>query len=520
MMGLVILYFIFVSVIKTDTAYENLSREELLSVLSESNVMILKLKHELDQMKRLVFGSRHERFVSSVPQQQLALGLDVPAPVEPQVVSTQTIQYTRTKVQPAKKNDNGGRMKLPADLPREQIIIEPDEDVTGMKRIGQEETEELEYTPGHFFVRQIIRPKYARIQEEEGKPNIVIGNLPVRIIEKGIAGPGLLAQVTIDKYVDHLPLFRQTERFKRAGINIPISTMSDWVAKGCQELEVLYEVHKDLVLSSGYLEGDETTIKVLDKDKKGKTHLGYYWVYRAPLENMVLFDYRPGRGGAGPKELLKDFKGYLQTDGYDVYDYFGNQQGITLVGCMAHARRKFNDALDNDREHAGHVLTRMQKLYATERRAKEEDLTHEQRYELRQQEAVPVLKELEQWMKEQYGGKRALPESNIGKAIAYSLRRWEKLCLYTTDGKLQIDNNLVENAIRPVAIGRKNYLFAGSHQAAQRAAMLYSLLGTCKINNVNPYDWLRDVFEKIPTHHISKIEELLPHNWARHSSTS
>lgn len=151
MMGLVILYFIFVSVIKTDTAYENLSREELLSVLSESNVMILKLKHELDQMKRLVFGSRHERFVSSVPQQQLALGLDVPAPVEPQVVSTQTIQYTRTKVQPAKKNDNGGRMKLPADLPREQIIIEPDEDVTGMKRIGQEETEELEYTPGHFF---------------------------------------------------------------------------------------------------------------------------------------------------------------------------------------------------------------------------------------------------------------------------------------------------------------------------------------------------------------------------------
>src|SRR5690606_13987963 len=148
-------------------------------------------------------------------------------------------------------------------------------------------------------------------------------------------------------------------------------------------------------------------------------------------------------------------------------------------------------ALDNDREHAGHVLTLMQKLYATERRAKEEDLTHEQRYELRQQEAVPVLKELEQWMKEQYGGKRALPESKIGKAIAYSLRRWEKLCLYTTDGKLQIDNNLVENAIRPVAIGRKNYLFAGSHQAAQRAAMLYSLLGTCKINNVNPYDWLR-----------------------------
>jgi transposase len=486
-------------VITTDTAYENLSREELV-------VTVVTLKHELDQLKRLVFGSRHERFVSATPEEQLALGLDIPLPDQAQPVSTKTISYSRT-VSKSSTKESGGRMKFPADLPRQQIFIKPTEDVTGCKEIGQEVTEELEYTPGNFFVRQYIRPKYARPQGQ----GVVIGTLPTRFIEKGVAGPGLLAQVLIDKYVDHLPLFRQIERFKRAGITLPISTMSDWVAQCCQQIEVLYEAQRDLILSSDYLEGDETTIKVLDRSKKGKTHLGYYWVYRAPLENLVLFDYRQGRGGAGPKELLKNFKGYLQTDGYDVYDSFGHQQGITLVGCMAHARRYFDKALDNDKQRAEHVLTLMQQLYAIERKAKEENLDHAQRYQLRQQEAVPILKTLEQWMKDQYV---SVPDkSSMAKAIFYSLQRWEKLCLYTTDGKLQIDNNLVENSIRPIAIGRKNYLFAGSHNAAQRAAMLYTLLGTCKINSINPYEWLKDVFERIPTHSINKIQELLPHNW-------
>lgn len=493
----------------TDTAYENLSREELIELVKQYQHLAFnteKLKHELDQLKRLVFGSRHERFVSSAPEDQLALGLDIPVPDQAQPVSTKTITYNRTVSKPSTK-ESGGRMKFPSDLPREQIFIEPTEDVTGFKEIGQEVTEELEYTPGKFFVRQYIRPKYARPQGE----GIVIGTLPTRFIEKGIAGPGLLTQVLIDKYVDHLPLFRQIERFKRAGITLPISTMSDWVTRCCKQIEVLYEAQRDLILNSDYLEGDETTIKVLDRDKKGKTHLGYYWVYRAPLENLVLFDYQQGRGGAGPKELLKNFKGYLQTDGYDVYDYFGSQQGITLVGCMAHARRKFDEARANDRQRAEHVLELMQQLYAIERKAKEENLNHAQRYELRQQQAVPILNTLEQWMKDQYP---SIPDkSPLAQAIYYSLRRWEKLCLYTTDGKLQIDNNLVENSIRPIAIGRKNYLFAGSHNAAQRAARLYTLLGTCKINSINPYEWLKDVFERIPSHSINKIQELLPHKW-------
>src|SRR5690606_20350666 len=220
--------------------------------------------------------------------------------------------------------------ELSTDLPREEIVIEPDEDVADCKQIGTEVTEELEYTPGKFFVRQYRRPKYARINPEEGQAGVVIGKLPARFMEKGIAGPGLLAQILIDKYVDHLPLYRQTERFKRAGVNLPVSTVTDWVSHCCSELKVLYDAHRELVLSSGYLEGDETTIKVLDRNKKGKTHLGYYWVYRAPLENLVLFDYQQGRGGEWPQELLKDFQGYLQTDGYGAYDYLGKIEGITL----------------------------------------------------------------------------------------------------------------------------------------------------------------------------------------------
>jgi transposase len=293
-------------VIATDIAYDpdsyqDLSREELIELVKQYQQLVFnnqQLKHELDQLKRLVFGSRHERFIPATSPQQLALGLNVPQSEQPVVTSTQNIQYTRTITQSPKKESPGCRMKLPADLPRVEVVIEPTEDVSGCKQIGNEITEELEYTPGNFYVRKIVRPKYARVNGE----GVAIGTLPARIIDKGIAGPGLLAQIVIDKYVDHLPLYRQIERFKRAGIALPISTVTDWVSHCCKELEVLYETHRMLVLNSGYLEGDETTIKVLDKDKKGKTHLGYYWVYRAPVENLVLFDYRQGRGGAGPKD--------------------------------------------------------------------------------------------------------------------------------------------------------------------------------------------------------------------------
>lgn len=481
----------------TTTGYESLSREELL-------VIVVDLKHELDQLKRLVYGSRHERFVPSTPEAQLHLGLNVEKNPSIAPLAVKTISYNRIEGKSATEKVHTGRMKLPADLPREKVILEPSEDVSGMKKIGEEITEELERIPGKLFVRQYIRPKYAKPQGE----GILIAELPARPIDKGIPGPGLLAQIIIDKYTDHLPVHRQLQRFEREGIKLPSSTLIDWISGTCSLLEPLYLELKKLILSADYLQADETPIKVLDKKKKGTTHKGYHWVYHAPLKGMVLFDYREGRGREGPHDCLKDFKGHLQTDGYTVYEDFDKKASITLLHCMAHARRKFDEAKDNDLERASYALTEIQKLYAIERKVREDELSPDQIQTLRQEQAIPVLNTLKQWMLENY--KAVLPKSAIGQALYYSLQRWDKLCLYTTSGALQIDNNLVENAIRPVAIGRKNYLFAGSHDGARRAAMLYSFLGTCKINDINPFEWLRDVLERIPIHPVNKLNNLLP----------
>ncbi len=463
----------------------------------------LQLKDELAQLKRLIYGSRHERFIPTTPPEQLSLGIS--AEQKPTLVTaTERLEYTRKKKQSTTETIKTGRMKLPANLPREQVVIEPAEDVSGMKKIGEEITEELERIPGKLFVRQYVRPKYAKSNGE----GVVIAELPARPIDKGIPGPGLLAQIVIDKYTDHLPVHRQIQRFEREGIKLSSSTLTDWISGTCTLLEPLYEVLKKKILSSDYLQADETPIKVLDKDKKGTTHRGYHWVYHAPIERLVLFDYREGRGREGPNEVLENFKGHLQTDGYAVYEDYGRKAGVTLLHCMAHARRKFDEAKDNDLARAEYALTQIQKLYAIERQARDNNLTAQQRYALRQEKSLPVLTELKSWMLENY--KSVLPKSTIGQALHYSLERFDKLMIYASDGELEIDNNLVENAIRPVAIGRKNYLFAGSHNGARRAAMLYSLLGTCKINNINPFEWLRLTLDKIPVHPVNRLHELLP----------
>jgi transposase len=213
--------------------------------------------------------------------------------------------------------------------------------------------------------------------------------------------------------------------------------------------------------------------------------------------------------------MLKAFKGHLQTDGYQVYVEFGHRDGIILLHCMAHARRKFSETLQNDKHRSEYVLEYMQQLYAIEEHARDNKLSFDETYQLRQQKAVPILEHLGKWMKEAY--MQVTPKSSIGKALAYSIERWAALSLYTSNGMLHIDNNPVENSIRPVAIGRKNYLFAGSHDAAQESAMIYSLLGTCKIHNINPWEWLKDVLTRLPDHPINKIKELLPHNWKPHN---
>ncbi len=479
-------------------------------------VQIEQLKLQLAQLQKMVFGSRHERFIpdSAAVAQQLALGLQAEA-VGERTVTTQEVMVTKTNINVEKKA-HPGRMALPADLPREVIVIEPTEDVSNLTKIGEEITEQLDVTPSKFFVRRYVRNKYARPNGSSGRAlpkneGVLIGKLPSQPIDKCMAGPGLLAQVIIDKYVDHLPLYRQEQRFSRVGITLAPSTLCNWKSSVCHLITPLYDALVKEVLQTSYLHVDETPIKVLDQDKAGTTHRGYFWVYHNSHQKIVIFDYRKGRDGAGPSEILKYFKGHLQADGYQVYEDFDDSSGITLLHCMAHARRKFSEALLNDKGRSEYVLQHMQQLYAIEQQARDKKMSFEEIYQLRQQQAVPILEHLGKWMKEAYV--QVTPKSSIGKALAYSIERWEKLCIYTTNGMLYIDNNPVENAIRPIAIGRKNYLFAGSHDAAQESAMIYSLLSTCKMHNINPWEWLKDILTRLPDHPINKIKDLLPHNW-------
>jgi transposase len=472
-------------------------------------ITVAGLQQQLDQLKKMIFGSRHERFVpSNAGTPQLSLAIQAESVAACHIVNAKKIGYTRNNISVEQKPlQHPGRMKLPESLRREEIIIEPTGDITACKKMGEEITEVLEYQPGELYVKQYKRIKYAK----PGNSGVIIGELPSRPIEKAMAGEGLLAQIVIDKYVDHLPLYRQMQRFERAGVKLSYSTLTDWVSDTCKLITPLFEALKAEVLQSNYLHADETPIKVVDKDKKGETHRGYYWVYQNSIDKMVFFDYQEGRGREGPADILQNFKGYLQTDGYVAYDVFDKKEDITQIHCMAHARRMFNDALDNDRIVAEHAMREIQKLYAIERNCKEQNLSFDAIKTIRQEQAVPILAALGKWMKEQYI--HAIPKSSIGKALGYSIERWEKLSLYTGEGMLNIDNNPVENSIRPVALGRKNYLFAGSHEAAKRSGMLYSLLGTCKMHGIEPYGWLKNVLQTIADHPVNKVQELLPHRW-------
>jgi transposase len=475
--------------------------DRLVAQNKELEVENMFLKQELAQLKRMIFGSKSERHIGGDPS-QLSLGLDIEA-VTPPEKETEQITYTRNKSDD--KKGSAIRLVLPSHLHREEHIIEPEEDITGGRKIGEVVTEILEYTPGKFYVERYVRPKYVLPKEEK----IVIGELPSFPIPRGNAGAGLLAHLLISKFVDHLPFYRQVQQFKRQDIDIAESTISGWFTASCRLLEPLYERLVTRVRGSSYLMADETPIPVQTKDKPGSTHKGYHWVYYSPLDKLVCFDYRKGRGRDGPEEFLESFRGMLQTDGYVAYDVYEKKVGITLFGCMAHARRKFEKAKDNDLKRAEYVLEHMKKLYMTEREAREQGLSFEQRKKLRADQSLPVLQELEKWMKEQLPD--VLPKSAIGQAITYTLGLWNRLTRYIDNGQVEIDNNLIENSIRPVALGRKNYLFAGSHEAAQQAAMIYSFLGTCKINNVEPLSWLKDVLQRIQDHSIQKLDELLPH---------
>ena len=493
-----------------EKALENLSKEDLIKVISSRDEKIEHLIQERDHLKsqvemfrRMQFGQKRERFEGDPNQTMLPFEAE-PAEVEQQQQDIkEKIEYVR------KRPNHKGRAKLPAHLPVEEIEIYPQGDLSQMVCIGKEITEELECEPAKFYIKRYMRYKYAA----KDKSSVAIAELPERVIDKGIAGPSLLAMILTAKYIDHLPLYRQKQIFARENIQIPSSTIEGWTRQALEKLEPLYEQLVFDTKAQGYLQVDETVIKVLDSDKKGAAHQGYYWVYHAPLEGTVLFDYSPTRGGIAAVPMLGNFKGYLQTDGYAVYEKYGKKKEVTHLACWAHARREFEKALDNDKARAEKALLMIQKLYAIERKAKRENLSAELVKELRLDESLPVINELGKWIFEEI--KSTLPKSQIGKAMAYAYARWDALSAYLYDGNLLIDNNLVENAIRPIALGRKNYLFAGSHEAAQRAAMIYSFFAICKKHDVNPFEWLMNTLQNIMSINHKNLKDLYPQNFKK-----
>ena len=474
------------------------SKEEFEALKSEN----AWLKHQLAELKRLIYGAKSERFVTQNPDQGTLF--DLPAE-QPQEKATEQITYTRNKPQQEKKQPL--RLELPSHLERREEVIEPDDIPADAKKIGEAVTEVLEYEPASAYVRRIVRPKYIVEQNDEAT-NIVIAPLPTLPIPKGNAGPSMISHIMVSKFVDHQPFYRQRQIFKRQDLIIAESTIGGWFNGGCNRLHPLYDALKAKILAGWYLMADETPIAVLTQDKPGATHKGYHWVYYDPVNRLVLFDYRKTRGKEGPDELLKNYTGHLQTDGYTAYSHLEKTNNITLLACMAHARRKFEHAQENNPTLAGAALKMFQQLYDIERDARQENLPAGAIKELRQEKSKPILNQLEAWLKEQII--LTVPKSAIGSAIAYTLTLWPRLIRYIDNGQFHIDNNLIENSIRPVALGRKNYLFAGSHEAAQQAAVIYSILATCKLQGVEPFAYLTKILSIIPDFPANQVHTLLP----------
>jgi transposase len=472
------------------------------------------LKQQLAYLKRMVFGQKRERFVPSVPEEQMALedlfettGTKVPGFAE----SKETITYDRRKPQ-----KGHGRNPIPEDLYREKHVLDvPESDKvcsccgSPKTHIGDDVTEELEYKPAVFFVNQYVRPKYACPKCPD--TGITTAPMPPRPIDKGVAGPGLLSYILVSKYVDHLPLYRLQQMFMRYNIHVNRSTMAGWIAELCNPLEAIYREMKESLLLSFLIQADETTLKVLDDTVKGKCVLGYLWPYVGD-EKLAVFEFRDSRSHEGPTDFLSAFTDrYLLSDGYAGYNDVVKKQQLTHLMCWAHARRKFFEAKDLAPDFVATVLEHIKELYKVELEATEGKLDYTARCELRKQKSVPMLERIKSLLENP--GKVVLPKNKIAEAIAYTLNHWTHLTRFLEDGRLPIDNNLCENTIRPVALGRKNWLFAGSIDGAKRMAIIYSLVATCKLNSINPYEYFLDILPKAASYPNKNISDLTPINW-------
>jgi transposase len=492
---------------------------ELLKTLAQQIHLNDKLQHQLEQLLRRRYGPKGERID---PAQLLLFAREILAQAEPAPTPATTPEPVPapSPAASAPKTKGHGRKTLPASLPREPVLHDvPPEQRTcpdcGSERtcIGQEVHEQLEFRPASLFVLEHIRPKYAC---EACQANVVIADPLPRPIDKGLPGPGLMAHIAVSKYADHLPLYRLEGIFKRSGVELSRSTMCDWMAVAAELLEPIVELMLSKILSSQVVQNDDTTVPVQDHSGKGiKT--GRLWVSIGDYDHRyMVYTYTPDRSADGPKEIFKDFAGYLQADAYSAYDGLYQSGKIIEVGCMMHARRKFYEARTSDPPRSHQALAWISLLYDVERDAKEREPTDDEafvalRHRLRAERSRPIFDKFHAWLEAELP--KVLPKSPIGEAIRYALNHWEALKRPLEAGFLELDNGACERAFKPVALGRKNWLFAGSDKGGQTAAVLMSLCTTCKDLGIDPQAYLRDLLDRISTHPAKRIEELLPDRW-------
>ena len=477
------------------------------------------LSHRLDLALRRIYGRSSERID---PRQLLLFG-------QAMATAAQTMEAL-AQAQQAKDDDDArvtsggkkghGRRPLPADLPRHRIehAIDPAELTCPCcskprVKIGEEVSEQLDYTPASLFVIEHVRPKFACRQCEEGGVATAPKPAEGQVIDKGLPGPGLVAHVITSKYADHQPLYRQEAMLARHGVEIARSTMCGWMQAAADLLAPLVALMALQVRQSKVIHTDDTPVPV-QAPGSGKTKTGRLWVYIGNADHpYTVFDYTPSRSRDGPRNWLKDYTGYLQADAFGGYDGIYAGGDVIEVACWAHARRKFYDARTSDSARSHQALATIRLLYDVERDAKEKELDAVQRHTLRQERSQPLLRQLRQWLQAQRD--EVLPKSPMGTAITYALNNWDALMRYTSDGALAIDNNIAERAIRPITIGRKNYLTLGSDTGGRTAAVLYSLVASAKRHGLDPFVYLRDILATIANTPVSQLGQFLPDRWKK-----
>ena len=493
--------------------------------ISRKNAEIKKLSDTLLWLRRKVFGKMSEKNLPLDPDQLLLfeqehLTDEERARLDKEVEAAEQ-QMTKTitvKVKPSRRDlDTTG-------LPTEVIDIYPDgtTDENGKLKdeyveIGTDESSRLEHIAAKTYIKKTVIHKVILKSDSNNKTpedrRIICARLPLAPVNRCMAGASVLADIIIGKFMYHLPFYRQIQQYKESGITISDSTMGGWYEAAVEKLKLLYDILRQHILQSEYIQIDESVLPVIDSEKH-KARKGYEWCVRDAIRGAVMFYYdRGSRGGKVAREILGAHKGAVQCDGYDAYDQFEKNDNITVYGCWAHARRKFVDALNENNRLATEALCFIRKIYKVESDANKAGLNADERKEQRLKISYPTIRLFETWMKETY--LKVLPNSKMGDAIEYTYSLLPRLSRYVNDGRINIDNNLIENAIRPLALGRKNYLFCGNDASAYRAAIVYSLISTCKAVDVDPRTWMEDVLRKIPYYQRDQrdLAELLPFNW-------